>query len=235
MDTLTFNELATLLFGLGVVEFGPHRFKYHEKHPDAPLSHIYINLRGEPEGHFKPELIPIIARHLYETYLVANQRRFDMGFDYVVGLPRAGEPFAEAFVKILNQSASNYWYQLIHLKKIESPEGRRIVSADSNKIMAGNKVLIIDDVLNAGETKLEAISALRALGLVVVRCLTLFDYQQGGLERLAREGIRSISSSTIAGLVAFYLGYGLISRRTHSRVIGSLTALSEYKTVHGDL
>ena len=53
---------------------------------------------------------------------------------------------------------------------------------------AGEHVVVIDDIVTDGESKLEAIAPLEAAGLIVRDLVVLIDRQQGGPERLAARG-----------------------------------------------
>jgi orotate phosphoribosyltransferase len=55
---------------------------------------------------------------------------------------------------------------------------------------AGERVLVIEDVVTTGGALLAAIGALRAAGLVVERALCVLDRDEGGAEALAAVGVR---------------------------------------------
>src|SRR5262249_37672449 len=54
----------------------------------------------------------------------------------------------------------------------------------------GERVVVIDDIITDGASKLEAIEPLEAAGLVVEDLVVLIDREQGGRERLAAKGYR---------------------------------------------
>jgi uridine monophosphate synthetase len=53
---------------------------------------------------------------------------------------------------------------------------------------AGEQVVVIDDIITDGASKLEAIEPLEAAGLLVRDLVILIDRQQGGRERLRVKG-----------------------------------------------
>ena len=62
-------------------------------------------------------------------------------------------------------------------------EGRKNVRPGAN-------VAILEDVVTTGGTTIRAVERAREEGFHVVRVLTLVDRQEGGAERIAREGLR---------------------------------------------
>ena len=75
------------------------RLKLHEKHPDAPLSPIFFNLRtpdNPKPGPLTPDIVELAAlcmHHVAQTQCTGD-------FNAVVGIPNAGDPFAEALASI---------------------------------------------------------------------------------------------------------------------------------------
>lgn len=51
-------------------------------------------------------------------------------------------------------------------------------------------VLLLDDIIVDGQTKLEAIKILRGLGYIVEHLLVVIDTEQGGVERVVQEGVQ---------------------------------------------
>ena len=63
---------------------------------------------------------------------------------------------------------------------------------------AGERVVVIDDIVTDGASKLEAIEPLEAAGLVVEDLVVLIDREQGGRERLAAKNYRLHAVLTIS-------------------------------------
>jgi orotate phosphoribosyltransferase len=55
---------------------------------------------------------------------------------------------------------------------------------------AGERVLVIEDVVTTGGALIAAVGALRAAGLDVRRALCVLDREEGGAEGLAAVGVR---------------------------------------------
>ncbi len=89
--TQTQEQVADRIHDRGAIKFGAFKLKLHEKNPDAPLSPIYLTLRiPENGGPLTDDDVEVIGQELY-----AMVQREGVIFDLVVGIPRAGEPFAK--------------------------------------------------------------------------------------------------------------------------------------------
>ena len=57
-------------------------------------------------------------------------------------------------------------------------------------VRAGQRVVIVEDVVTTGGSSLQAISAVEELGCSVVRVLAIVDREEGGKENLSQKGYR---------------------------------------------
>jgi uridine monophosphate synthetase len=217
-----FAAVADKLFEVGAVRFGAFRLKLHEIQPDAPLSPIYLNLRttNNPKpGPLTPELVEEIANLIYGMIHLTP----DLHFRYVVGLPRAGDPLADALMKCLKS-----WGKVIQLRlvKEEDEGGRRIAGLlDEGDWSVPGKVLLIDDLITKADSKLEAISVLESEDLEVRDLFVLVDREQGGSEWLKEEeGVRVVSAFTLSQLLNHYVETGKIDRSKADEVKDYLAA-----------
>jgi len=101
--------------------------------------------------------------------------------DRIAGIPYAGLPLAVA-------ASLAGGVPLIYPRREEKAYGtrRRIEGA----FEPGERVVVIDDIVTDGASKLEAIEPLEAAGLAVEDLVVLIDREQGGRERLAAKGYR---------------------------------------------
>ena len=101
------------------------------------------------------------------------------GADRIAGIPFAGLPLAVA-TSLAGQ------IPLLYARPEAKTYGtaRRIEGLHA----PGERVIVIDDIVTDGTSKLEAIAPLEAAGLVVKDILVLVDREQGGAERLAARG-----------------------------------------------
>jgi orotate phosphoribosyltransferase len=58
---------------------------------------------------------------------------------------------------------------------------------------AGDRVVVIEDVITTGGSAAKAIAAVRAAGATVLGVLAVVDREEGGLEAIAAEGVRAIA------------------------------------------
>jgi orotate phosphoribosyltransferase len=65
---------------------------------------------------------------------------------------------------------------------------------------AGERVVVLEDVVTTGGAALEAVEALREAGLTVDRCVCVLDREQGGSDRFAAAGVDLVPLFTASGL-----------------------------------
>lgn len=198
-------EVALTIFDLGAFqdktkspEGKGFKLKLHEKDPTAPLSPIYLNLRtpdNPKPGPLTPEAIAIMSKVLHE---IAQEQNLE--YDHIAGVPRAGDPLAEAF-----HTASGKKGSLLKMTKIERGEKRRISGIINGDYETGDTVLLIDDLITKAGSKLEAIKALEEDGLRVIGILLLVDREQGGADQLRDMGYDVHTAFTLSQLLEFYL------------------------------
>ncbi len=139
----------------------------------------------------------------------AAYKKGNYHYSYVVGLPRAGDPLAEAFVKRMNGYGIEL--SLLRMRKIESNGKRQIVPTDDQQF-DGEEVLVLDDVVDVGLSKVEAIESLRSLGLRVDQCLVCIDREQGGRHLLNKVGVRLLSLTSITKVFQHLLHAGIVDQ-----------------------
>jgi uridine monophosphate synthetase len=101
------------------------------------------------------------------------------GADRIAGIPYAGLPLAVA-------AALAGGFPLLYARREEKAYGTR--RRLEGHFEPGERVVVIDDIVTDGASKLEAIEPLEAAGLVVRDLVILIDREQGGRERLAAKG-----------------------------------------------
>ncbi|MBI4066011.1 hypothetical protein HY412_02385 [Candidatus Kaiserbacteria bacterium] len=169
--------------------------KTHEDNPGAPLLPIFLNFRTPDNprpGPLTPDIVNLSARCLY---MMIGAKGLD--YDAIAGVPRAGGPFAESFCKIENTTC-------IPMYKWEYGGKRRIESLKDFVPVHVKRVIVIDDVVHKGRSKVETVMVIRDGGLEVTDIVVLADYELGGRNELAKLSCNLHSVFAVRELVDFF-------------------------------
>jgi orotate phosphoribosyltransferase len=139
-------------------------------------------------------------------------------FDFVAGIPRAGEPIAEVVSRLSGRP-------LLKLgKKIEG-DSRKIDSIISGEYRSGRLVLLVDDLITKADTKKEAIGVCEKAELVVAGVVVLVDRQQGGAEQLKEAGDYELYAAfPLSLLLEYYVGTNKLSQVKREEIMAYIAA-----------
>ncbi len=178
--------LARELHRVGGVKFGQFKLK------DGSIAPIYLDLRVLVS---EPQTLKLLAGMLLE-------KMQGLEFDLITGIPYAALPIGVA-VSLAGELPLVYARREAHATGTQRQVEGRFTS--------GQTVLVIDDVITTGASKLEAWEPLQAAGLVVRDVLVVIDREQGGAEVLAQHGLRLHALATISELLEELRGSGAVS------------------------
>ena len=88
------------------------------------------------------------------------------------------------------------------------------------KLEAGQKVVVVEDLISTGGSVIEVVEALREAGAEVLGVVSIFTYgMQKGLDRLAEAKVKNISLSNLDTLAKVAAEEGYISKEDIDRLI----------------
>ena len=162
-------EMAKILIKIDALKFGIFKLTSGKASP------YYVDLRVVPSF---PDAFTQIC-DFYAEYI--NREIGLKNFDRIAGVPIAGIPFA-------SQIAYNLKKPFLYVRKGLRRHGRQ--RRVEGILVSGNRVLLVDDLVTTGLTLKKAAEAIRAEGGVVEKAVAFLDREEGGKEKLAKNGIQ---------------------------------------------
>lgn len=191
------ERIALGLHDLGAVRFGEFTLKSGRTSP------IYIDLRLLVSD---PALMAIVAKAF--AGLLAG-----LPFDRIAAIPYGGLPIGQA-------AALATGAPLIYPRREAKDYGTKKLI--EGRYAAGETVVVLDDLITTGGSKLEAIGPLCDAGLKVADVVVLVDREQGGREELAARGLALHSVLTLSSLLDILVRRGRIAEAVRSDVRAAL-------------
>ncbi len=173
------SKIADGLLEAGCIKFGSFTLKSGIKSP------IYIDLR-RLVGY--PKLLSEVA--LAYIHILR-----DLQFDLLGALPYAAMPIASAI------SFQSNWSMVYPRKEVKAYG----TSAQIEGVFrAGEKVVVIDDLISTGGSKFEGIEKLKSAGLGIEDVVVLIDRSPDGGATLSRRGYKLHTVLTLPQLLDYY-------------------------------
>ena len=191
------EKVAKALCDANVVRFGDFELASGRTSP------IYIDLRILPSV---PKSMEIIAEELGKAVK-------KLGITVVAGAETAGIPIAMAI-------SLKTGLPMVYVR-------RRPKRYGTNSMIEGiltkeDKVVLVDDLITNGGSKLTFIDGIRQAGAEVKDVLVILDREQGGTETLEKEGIKLHSLITLKELLDYMKSNKLLIEEQYNNVIAYL-------------
>jgi uridine monophosphate synthetase len=187
-------QLIDDLSAMQSLRFGEFKLK------SGALSPFYVDLRVIIS---RPSVLRQVAGRLLP--LVAQ-----LPCQHVAGIPYAGLPIATAV------SLAGNIPLLYARKEIKDYGTRRTIEG---RYGAGDRVVLIDDVITDGASKFEAAAPFEAAGLTVRDFVILLDREQGGADRLRERGYTLHSALRITDVLAYLREQGRLDPALYRRCL----------------
>lgn len=191
----TIEKVAVAMFESGLLKFGEFTLK------SGLVSPFYIDLR---QAQSFPDTFAAII-DAYAEMLSDTDKSV-----YLAGVPEAATPLAAALGYKLRRP-------LLQPRKVVKDHGTK--SSVEGSFESGDHVVLVDDLITKGDSKLEAITQVEAAGLVIEKFIVLVDREQGGLDMIRKEGYTIEAAFGITALVESLFSQGKITQEQHDTVL----------------
>jgi len=180
-----------------VVKFGEFTLVSGDKSP------IYVDLRMLPSY---PESFDLITTALAEAATKTSAKR-------IGGMETAGIPLGAAMAIKLKKP-------MIYIRKKPTEYGTQSrIEGDLNN---GDTVILVDDLMTKGTSKLDFVVPVREAGGVVKDIAIVLDREQGGKEALAAEGIKLHNLVTLKELLVYLFDKKKITKDQYGKILAYL-------------
>ena len=191
-------EMASILMKIDALKFGVFKLTSGKASP------YYVDLRVVPS-------FPDAFTRICDFYAQAITSQIGLKtFDRIAGVPIAGIPFA-------SQIAYNLKKPFLYIRKGLRRHGRQ--RRVEGILVSGDRVLLVDDLVTTGLTLRKAAEAVRAEGGVVEKAVAFMDREEGGREKLAKNGIQLTTLLKISEVAKILYDVGSLDEESFKTIM----------------
>lgn len=157
-------------------------------------SPLYVDCRVIISYPWARGIVSACAQWLYEAG--------KLNADYIAGGETAGIPFAAWLAERLSKP-------FVYVRK--QPKGYGTGAQIEGHLPPGKQVLLCEDLITDGKSKLVFVDGIQQAGCEVKDCLVVLDREQGGREVLAQRGIALHALSDLTGFIRLVNAAGYLA------------------------
>lgn len=135
-----------------------------------------------------PQGANLIAAGMLDTILAAGELP-----DAVGGMAIGADPITASIVTVAGQQGLPLKGFMVRKEAKGHGTGKQV----EGPVVAGQRVVIVEDVITSGGSALKAVDAAREFGLVVERVVAIIDRLAGGAEAFKAKGLELVTLTTI--------------------------------------